>query len=106
MKTGMLNRRIEIQRRGEAVDEWGQPAPESWVKVRDLWASIKHQNGSQSIKADTPTSRVRASIRIRYRTDIDAGMRVVYKGTVYEIEAVLPDEEKRERVDLVCVVVS
>lgn len=92
--------------RGEALDAWGQPIPDHWVKVHDLWASIKHPSGSQSIKADAPTSTVRASIRVRYRTDIDASMRVAHGATTYEIQAVLPDEEKREHVDLVCQVVT
>jgi SPP1 family predicted phage head-tail adaptor len=105
MDTGSLNRRVQIDRRGPAVDDWGQPAPEAWVPHVKLWANIRHLNGAETIKADAPASVVRSSIRVRYRTDIDAAMRVVYKGTIYSITAVLPDEVKREHVDLVCEVV-
>lgn len=102
MDTGSLNRRIEVQRRGAAVDAWGQPAPESWVSHVKLWANIRHTSGSQAIRADAPTSAVRASIRVHYRTDLNAGMRVVHGAITYDVQAVLPDEVKREHVDLVC----
>lgn len=105
MNSGGLNRRIQIERRGAAVDSWGEPAPDSWVPHIKLWANIRHLNGTETIKADAPTSVVRASIRVRYRTDINAGMRVVYKGTIYDIKAPVPDEINREHLDLVCEVV-
>lgn len=105
MRAGTLNSRVMIQRRASGEDAWGQPLPEAWMNYRPLWANIKHLSGSQAIKAGAPASIVQASIRIRYRTDVDATMRVVHGTTVYEIKAVLPDEVKREHVDLVCEVV-
>ena len=46
---------------------------------------------------------VRASVRIRFRRDIDHTMRLkLPNGAVYDIKAVLPDEEKHRFVDLVC----
>ncbi len=105
MNTGDLNRRVTVMRRAAGVDDLGQPLPESWVSHVKLWASIKHPNGSQAIKADAPTSEVRASIRVRYRTDVDEGMRVVHSLKTYDIQAVLPDEVNRVFVDLVCEVI-
>lgn len=102
MDSGSLNKRVEIWEKSAGVDDWGQPLPEAWqLRVR-LWANIRHPSGSQSIKADAPVSTVRASIRIRFRTDIVASMQVRYKTTVYDIQAVLPDLERQEHVDLVC----
>ena len=102
MRAGTLNSQVMIQRRASGKDAWGQPLPEAWVNYRQLWANIKHQTGSQAIKADASVSTVRASIRIRYCTDIDAGMRVLHGRNVYDILAPLPDEVRREYVDLVC----
>ena len=45
---------------------------------------------------------MKTSIRIRWRTDIEAGMRVVHGMAVYVIGAVLPDHAGRVFVDLVC----
>ena len=39
---------------------------------------------------------------MRYRTDLNAGMRIVYNGTIFNVLAVLPDGEDRDRVDLAC----
>lgn len=102
MDTGSLKKRIQIEKRGPAVDDWGQPAPEAWLPHVKLWANIRHLNGVETIKADAPTSVLRASIRIRYRTDIVASMRVAYQGKFYDIKAAVPDEVNREHVDLVC----
>lgn len=102
MRVGSLNSRIKIQKRGGVTNSWGEPDPDSWTDVVTVWANIRNQSGSESIKSDKPTSEVRASIRIRWRTGIDAGMRVLHGSTVYSIEAVLPDAVGRVHLDLVC----
>ncbi len=104
MRAGTLRHHIVIQKPGSGVDDWGQPL-DSWVDQASVWAHIRHLSGTESIKADVPTSIVKASIRIRWRTDVDAGMRVTHGATVYEIEAVLPGAT-REYVDLVARVVA
>lgn len=86
-------------------DSAGQPLT-TWVKVADVWADIRHKSGLETIKADAETSIVKASIRIRYRTGIDAGMRVLHGSRVYDIKAVLPDVATRQHVDLVCEVIN
>ncbi len=108
LDAGSLNRRITIQKLGQMHDEWGSPIPgaENWVEVAKPWASIKNLSGLGVIKADAQVSVVKTSIRIRYRTDITAGMRVLHGTTVYDIKAVLPDDAGREHVDLVCEVVK
>ena len=102
MKAGLLSTRIRIESRtAGATDDWGQPLPESWDTVAELWANVKHLNGVESIKASATVSTVKASVRIRYRADIDAGMRVLIGAAVYDIRAVLPDMQRREYLDLV-----
>ena len=101
MDTGSLNKRIQIEKRGQEQDAAGQPVA-GWVPHVKLWANIRHVNGVQTIKAGAPTTVLQASMRIRYRTDVDESMRVIFKGKVYEIKAAIPDEVTREHVDLVC----
>ena len=60
----------------------------------------------EAIKAGAVTSKVQTSIRLRYRTGITSGMRVVCGGVVYNILAVLPDLAGKGHVDLVCEVLS
>lgn len=101
MRAGELRDRITIQRKTAAADAWGTPEPQGWEDHAKVWANVRHQSGSESIRAGADTSIVRASIRIRWRTGIDAGMRVLHAGQVYDIEAVLPGAG-RQHVDLVC----
>lgn len=105
MNVGRLSQRVTIKRRAVGRDAIGQPV-ETWEDVATVWANIRHLSGAESIKADQDVSVVRASIRIRYRAGLDAGMRVHHGATVYEVKAVLPDEQRREHVDLSCAVVS
>ena len=105
MQAGRLNRRCLLQSPSQSVDAIGQPIP-GWTDVALVWASIRHLSGVEAIKADAVTSTVKASIRIRYRTGLNAGMRVVHGAQVYSIEAVMPDVGGREYVDLVAEVVA
>lgn len=101
MQAGKLNQQISIQRKGGAEDALGQVIP-GWETFAVVWASIRHPSGLATIRADAQASVVKASIRIRYRTDLQAGMRVVHSAHVYTVKAVVPDLVRREHVDLVC----
>ena len=105
MQAGRLNRRCVIQQPGTAEDELGQPIP-GWVDVATVWADIRHKSGLEAIKAGAPVSPVQASIRIRYRAGVTAGMRVVHNLVAYNIQAVMADVSGREFLDLACEVHS
>ena len=105
MQAGRLNRRCTLQAPGTAQDELGQPIP-GWTDVATLWADIRMKSGLESIKAGAPVSVVQASIRVRYRAGITAGMRLTHNLQAFNIVAVMPDVGGREYVDLVCEVVN
>jgi SPP1 family predicted phage head-tail adaptor len=105
MQAGRLNRRCTLQTPGTATDEIGQPIP-GWNDVATVWGDIRMKSGLESIKAGAPVSVVQASVRIRYRSGVNAGMRLVHNLQAYEILAVQPDVGGREFVDLVCQVVA
>lgn len=105
MQAGRLNRRCTLQQPGTTTDALGQPL-EGWTDYDTTWCNVRHMNGSEAIKAGAVTSTVSASIRLRYRVDLKASMRVVANGVVYEIRAVLPDFQRREYVDCVAEVVQ
>ena len=101
LRAGTLRDRITIQRKTGGEDDWGSTLPEGWQDFAKVWANVRHLSGMSTIKADADVSVSRASIRIRRRTDVNAGMRVLFGGQVYEIDDVLPGET-RKHVDLVC----
>lgn len=100
-----LNKRISIQKRPEGSDGEGDPLTD-WQPVCQVWAGIKVGTGMERIRAGAVTSAVQASIRIRARTGIDAGMRIVHDTVVYNILAVPPEGSCRTYMDLVCEVVK
>ena len=102
---GKLNKRVMLQSPPVAVDALNQPLPDAWVDVAELWADIRGTTGMEAIKADAPSSRVQASVRIWHRAGVNAGMRLVKTdGTVDDIKAVL--ESDGTYLDLVCEVIN
>jgi SPP1 family predicted phage head-tail adaptor len=103
LAAGELNRRITIQKRVQGQHDDGQPF-DDWVDVATVWASIKTLSGLGTIKAanDVPLSVSQYSFQIRYRRDLDAGMRSLLDGVPYDITLVKMDEARREWTDLVC----
>src|SRR5574337_2181235 len=99
MQAGRLNRRCTLQAHGTTQDELGQPIP-GWTDVATLWADIRMKSGLESIKAGAPVSVVQASIRVRYRAGITAGMRIVHNLQAFNITAVMPGVGGRECVKL------
>lgn len=94
---------ITIQKRTVGRDALGQPLPGAWENVvSGLYANIRNMSGREAGAAGGTASTLTCSIRIRYREGITSGMRVVHRTTIYNIQAVLPDETHRRHVDLVC----
>ena len=105
MQAGSLNRRCTLQQPGTATDALGQPI-EGWTDVATVWGDVRLRSGLESVKAGAVVSTVQASVRVRYRKGINAGMRVLVDAVPYEVLAVQPDVGGREYVDLVCQVVT
>ena len=96
---------VSVQQLVDSADDLGQPSG-TWQELVQLRADIRHPSGIEQLRGDTLVSRTRASIRVRWRQDITAAMRVVHGATVYEIKAVLPDMQTRAFMDLTCEAVS
>jgi SPP1 family predicted phage head-tail adaptor len=103
--TRTRNRMVRIKKYGQAQDNFGQPVPIEETHAT-VWANIRHLSGVETIKAGAEVAVGSVSIRVNYRRDITTAMRVVDGATEYQIKAVLPDEERRQHVDLVCAVVN
>lgn len=102
MQAGRLDRQVTIERRTTVADPLGG-AVVTWVPFATLiWANIRNITGAEAIRNGVQVGTTKSSVRIRYREDIDQTCRLLYRGQVYAIEQVLPDEQGRESVDLVC----
>ncbi|MNL02962.1 Phage head-tail joining protein [compost metagenome] len=105
MRAGLLNRSVALLTREDRRNAANELIGE-WVEVVVARASIRHTSGLSAIKAGAELAIVKASVRIRYRRDVAAGMRVRHGADFYLIEAVLPDEMGRDHVDLACRLLS
>jgi SPP1 family predicted phage head-tail adaptor len=111
LRAGTLNRRITIQRRDDVRDDAGQPIP-TWVDLTTtpIWANIAAKSGLATLASDTDVSIASYSIRIRYRPDVAASMRVLEVASdmtplnyvIYDIRSPLHDRAGRRYTDLVC----
>lgn len=112
LAAGTLNRRGTIQQRQSGEDDAGQPLT-GWDDVAKVWANVKGQSGMGSITGlqdNVAASIDRYSIRIRYRTGLDAGMRWCFndaddepiESAPFEIRQVKMDFDRKEWTDLVC----
>lgn len=100
LAAGQLKTRIAIQQRTAGQDAIGQPV-ETWSPVVVVWGNIRYPSGTAAIKSSADVSTVQASVRIRYRQGLDAGMRITVDGQVFSIAAVLPNRAEGY-IDLVC----
>lgn len=96
----MLNHRVALEKPQVGEDSVGQSLT-GWVALGKRWADVKVLSGLAAIRAGAESSIVKASIRFNHGTVLDAGMRIMYDGMVYDIKAVLPMSDRRY-VDCVC----
>lgn len=100
MDPGKLSRLVTLQQPAAGQDELGQPL-DGWTDLATVWADVRHQTGLEAVRANAEQGKVQASIRIRWRTDLHTGLRVLVDGRPYNIKAVLPGAT-RQHVDLAC----
>jgi len=109
MRTGPLNKRVKIQRRIEAQNEFKETEI-SYSDWEEVWASIEPASGREYIAAQQISSDVTTKIRIRHLEGVTRKMRVVYERVagspteiaVYEIDNVLRMNEGRREMWLMC----
>lgn len=62
-----------------------------WTDLSSVWASVEPASVREFISAGAEQSEVRGKIVIRSRDGVNATMRIVYRGLVYQILGVLND---------------
>lgn len=92
MNVGKMRHRIEIQTYSSMKNEVGEVI-RVWVKYKTLWAEKKQLRGFTTTTIGKEGIEYAYRFKVRYRTDLDENMRIVYKGTVYEIKHINPIQE-------------
>lgn len=90
---GRLRHRVRLQDKQQTQNPTTGELSEAWVDVAEVWANVVPMSGREFMAASAEQSEVRGRIEIRYRNDVFPHMRIVHRGMVYTIHAVLPDPD-------------
>lgn len=85
-KTQQFNRRIAIHKRVAVTDELGTK-DYTFALYAEAWAAFIPMRGRQFFGASQMQAELTAIFRLRYRTDLDPTMRIVYNGENFDLAA-------------------
>lgn len=84
MNPGKLRHRIELQKKKLRVNKGGFEK-EEWITFAEVWASVNNLYGKEFYEAAAVQMSDIVKFKIRFRQDIDAAMRILFRGEAYEI---------------------
>lgn len=90
LAAGKLRHQVELQTPIEFKNANGERT-ETWAHVAYLWASVEPLSAKEFVTAQQTQSKITTRITIRRRDDVNASMRILYRGEVFNIEGVLTD---------------
>lgn len=93
VKSGQLRHRVSLQKPERAQDPVTGELITTWSEVAKIWTKVEPLSVREFITAQATQSKISARITMRYRAGLDASMRIVHRGTVYNIAGVLPDAD-------------
>lgn len=97
-----LRHRILIERPVATRDEWGGAATAWETFAAHVPAEVVPLSGREFIASAATQAAIVARISIRYVAGIVPAMRVTHDGSIYNIQAVLPDPTGRRHLTLMC----
>ncbi|MDE9545525.1 phage head closure protein [Xenorhabdus bovienii] len=100
MQAGRLRNRITLQNFIQVNLPSGQRMQE-WQDIATVWAEVKHISGRELLASGAALSEATVRIWLRYRSDVTSASRLVFKGQIYDIQAVIPDG-KCTQLELLC----
>jgi len=103
LNTGKMRNRIIIEEYDpEAVNENGYPAPE-WKTVKRPWAKIKTVKGYETISGAAEVNTKVKRFIIRPTDGLHEKQRIIHKGIIYDIQAILEDDEEEVTYTIVAI---
>lgn len=90
-----LRERVRIERPVETRDDTGASI-QSWQVLATVWADVTPLNGREALMAMQMEDRQSHRVTIRYRTDVTAKMRMIWREETLNIRA-LRNKDKRRR---------
>lgn len=104
LNCGKMNKRVSIQKSVAgypAVNDFGEPNI-VWEELDEVWSSVEPLTGREFWAQQQIQSEITVRFRIRYRSDILNGMRILYNSAYYMIKSIIDPLEKHEELQLMC----
>lgn len=89
--SGKLRHKVALQRPIRTQNPDTGSVSTTWETIANVWASVEPLSAREFIAAQAVQSEISARITIRYRPDVDATMRILHRGRIYNIQGVLSD---------------
>ncbi|MEP3628874.1 MAG: phage head closure protein [Hyphomicrobiales bacterium] len=83
---GELSHLLVLQKCERVADGLGGQS-ENWVKLRNVWARVSLQSQREVATGDHLAGELNYEVLIRYRDDIEVGMRFVFRDQNLEIQS-------------------
>lgn len=100
---GAMDQRVIIQQRATGLDAHGQEST-TWQDLATVWARVTPLRGRDFIAAAQMQATFDARVHIRYRTDVTAGMRLMWGAQPLELVGAPVDVDGgRHTLELMCV---
>tara|TARA_R110000868_G_scaffold244926_2_gene501394 strand:+ start:4911 stop:5234 length:324 start_codon:yes stop_codon:yes gene_type:complete len=93
--TGSLRERVMIERPVRVGDGTGGESV-SWTELGEVWAEVASLAGSEVTQAERDEARGSYTVTMRHRDDVNADMRLVWRGKTLNIRS-LRDPDGRRR---------
>jgi len=102
MRAGELRHRLTIESPQRLSDGAGG-ATVTWAPVASVWAHINPVSAREFTSAEQRAEKVTHTITLRFRNDIDATMRLIGEGRIFNIEAIINEAERDQWLVCSCV---
>ena len=93
-RIGELRHRLNLEAATRSSDGAGGVS-ETWDVVAEVWAAIRPLAGAERLDADRLSGRVTHEIWLRHRDGVAPAMRFTWDARVFDIRAVLDQDEHR-----------
>ncbi|PET32775.1 head-tail adaptor protein [Bacillus anthracis] len=93
MNPGKIDKRLTFQIIDEDVKNPDGDPIEGYKDSFTVWGSFIFLKGRKYFEAAAANSEVQGETEIRFRTDVNADMKIKYKNVIYDILSVIPTEK-------------
>lgn len=91
---GDLRERVTIERPLRTADGAGG-ADVTWETLASVWAEVATLGGSELTLGERTEARAAHRVTIRFRDDVTAEMRLVWRGKALDIRGLRPDAKRQ-----------